>query len=111
MPYKSTKMLRNMFRLKEALSYAKERGLIKKNRELTELLWHDSSKKSAYMCMRNLLVGTTKKINIADVALICKTCGVSADYLFGLTDAPSISDAKTQIFENAKNIINLIDEI
>ena len=75
-----------MFRIKEALAYAKENGLIKKNSDLANELWCDSSEKSASMNFRNLIEGKSKKINIGDIPYICKTLGVSADYLFGLSD-------------------------
>ena len=44
-----------MFRIKEALAYAKENGLIKKNSDLANELWCNSTEKSAYMNFRNLI--------------------------------------------------------
>ena len=100
-----------MFRIKDALALAKSKGLIRKNSELANTLWSDSSPKSAYMNLRNLVEGNSKKINIADVPIICKTCGVSADYLFGLSAAPNMEEHKGAVIMKAHEIIETINQI
>lgn len=96
-----------MFRIKEALAYAKEVGLINKDYELANKLWSDSSEKSAYMNLRNLIRGKSKKINIGDVPYICKTLGVSADYLFGLSEVRTNKEEMEAIIAKANEIIEL----
>ena len=96
-----------MFRIREALAYAKENGLIKKNSDLANELWCDSSEKSAYMNFRNLIEGKSKKINIGDVPYICKTLGVSADYLFGLSDIRISKEEKETLITKANEIIEI----
>ena len=100
-----------MFRIKEALAYAKEKGLIKKNSDLGNELWCDSSEKSAYMNFRNLIEGKSKKINIVDVPFICKTLGVSADYLFGLSDVRTSKEEKETIITKANEIIEIATKL
>lgn len=100
-----------MFRIKDVLALAKEKGMIKKNSDLANVLWCESTPKSAYMNLRNLVEGKTKKVNVSDVPTICKACGVSADYLFGLSDVPSIADEKARIAEKANELIELVNQI
>ena len=100
-----------MFRIKEALAYAKEVGLINKDYELANKLWSDSSEKSAYMNLRNLIRGKSKKINIGDVPYICKTLGVSADYLFGLSEFRTNKEEKETIIAKANEIIELATKL
>lgn len=100
-----------MFRIKEALAYAKENELIKKNADLANELWCDSSEKSAYMNFRNLIKGKSKKINIEDVPYICKTLGVSADYLFGLSDVRTTKEEKETLIARANEIIEIATKL
>lgn len=100
-----------MFRIKEALAYAKEVGLINKDYELANKLWSDSSEKSAYMNFRNLIRGKSKKINIGDVPYICKTLGVSADYLFGLSEVRTNKEEMETIIAKANEIIELATKL
>ena len=100
-----------MFRIKEALAYAKEVGLINKDYELANKLWSDSSEKSAYMNLRNLIRGKSKKINIGDVPYICKTLGVSADYLFGLSDVRTNKEEKETLITKANEIIEIATKL
>lgn len=100
-----------MFRIKEALAYAKEVGLINKDYELANKLWSDSSEKSAYMNLRNLIRGKSKKINIGDVPYICKTLGVSADYLFGISEVRTNKEEMETIIAKANEIIELATKL
>ena len=96
-----------MFRIKEALAYAKENGLIKRNSDLANELCCNSTEQSAYMHSRNLPEGKSKKINIEDVPFICKELGVSADYLFGLSDIRTNKEEKGNIIAKANEIIEI----
>ena len=100
-----------MFRIKEALAYAKEKGLIKKNSDLANELWCNSTEKSAYMNFRNLIEGKSKKINIGDVPFICKALGVSADYLFGLSDIRNNKEEKETLITKANEIIEIATKL
>lgn len=98
-----------MIRITEAINYAKEKGLLgkKQKADLAQALWPNSNPKAAYMNFLNLETGKSKKIDVATVPIICNMLGVSADYLFGLTDTPNYS-AKTQdIADKAREIVTL----
>ena len=100
-----------MFRIKDALAYAKEQGLIKKNSDLAKELWCNSTEKSAYMNFRNLIEGKSKKINIGDVPFICKALGVSADYLFGHSDVRNNKEEKETIIAKANEIMEIATKV
>ena len=100
-----------MFRIKDALAYAKEKGLIKKNSDLANELWCNSTEKSAHMNFRTPIEGKRKKINIADVPLICKTLGVSADYLFGLSDVRTNKEETETLITKANEIIEIATKL
>ena len=98
-----------MFRLKEAIAYAKEKGLLgkKQKKELAQALWPNSTPRAAYMNFLNLESGKSKKIDVANVPTICRILGVSADFLFGLTDVPNITPKKNELVDKAREIITL----
>lgn len=98
-----------MFRLKEAIAYAKEKGLLgkKQKKELAQALWPNSTPRAAYMNFLNLKTGRSKKVDIEKVPTICRILGVSADFLFGLTDVPNITPKKDEIADKAREIITL----
>jgi hypothetical protein len=41
------------------------------------------------------------------VPTICRILGVSADFLFGLTDVPNITPKKNELVDKAREIITL----
>ena len=97
------------FKLNEAIAYAKEKGLVGKKEltSLAEVLWPESNKHSAYMNFLNLKTGRSKKVDIEKVPTICRILGVSADFLFGLTDVPNITPKKNELVDKAREIITL----
>lgn len=99
----------DMFRLKEAIAYAKEKGLLgkKQKKELAQALWPNSTPRAAYMNFLNLESGKSKKIDVANVPVICNILGVSSDYLFGLVDIPSTESKKNELVDKAREIITL----
>ena len=98
-----------MFKLKEAIAYAKEKGLLgkKQKKELAQALWPNSTPRAAYMNFLNLETGRSKKVDIEKVPTICRILGVSADFLFGLTDVPNITPKKNELVDKAREIITL----
>ena len=98
-----------MFKLKEAIAYAKEKGLLgkKQKKELAQALWPNSTPHAAYMNFLNLKTGRSKKVDIEKVPTICRILGVSADFLFGLTDVPNITPKKNELVDKAREIITL----
>lgn len=103
------KLNEDMFRLKEAIAYAKEKGLLgkKQKKELAQALWPNSTPRAAYMNFLNLESGKSKKIDVANVPVICNILGVSSDYLFGLVDIPSTESKKNELVDKAREIITL----
>ena len=63
------------------------------------------------MNFRNLIGGKSKKINIGDVPFICKTLGVSADYLFGLSDVRNNKEEKENLITKANEIIEIATKL
>lgn len=104
-----------MIRLKEAIARAREEGLFRRKEDLAQKIWTNSSPKSAYMNLLNLEHGNSKKIDIESVAIICKECNVSADYLFGLTDMPNykaeLKAKKDEVIATANDLIQTISTL
>lgn len=102
-----------MIRLAEAMAYAKEKGLLgkKQKAELAQALWPKSNPKSAYMNFLNLESGKSKKVDVEQVPIICSILGVSADFLFGLTDTPNASTKKEEIANKAREIVTLVTNL
>lgn len=69
-------------------------------------LWTESSLRSAQANFSNLCSGVTKKIDIEMVPVICEKLGVTADYLFGLTQQPT---REGELEELRKRVIELLD--
>lgn len=102
------------FRLKESLLYAKENGLTKSKKEIARIIWPESGEVCARVNMSNLESGRCKRIETKNVAVLCGILGVSADYLFGLTNNPcpvsSASMAVPGILDSAVKDLNAISE-
>lgn len=94
-----------MFRLKESIKMAKDNGVLGRKAEFAQSMWPNSSARSARMNLSNLVSGKSKKIDIENVPLVCERLGVSADYLFGLSDVPNQKESKDNIVEHARAII------
>lgn len=101
-----------MIRLKETIARAREEGLFRRKGDLAQKIWTNSSPKSAYMNLLNLEQGNSKNVNIESVAIICKECNVSADFLFGLTDTPNynaeLNAKKNEAIAKANDLIQTI---
>ena len=102
-----------MFKLNEAIAYAKEKGLVGKKEltSLAEVLWPDSNRHAAYMNFLNLKSGRSKKVDIESIPTICRILGVSADFLFGISDVPNTADKKEEIADKAREIVNIISNL
>lgn len=102
-----------MFRLKESFAYAKDNGILGKQKktDIARVLWPESSARSAYVNFRNLESGKSKKVDIENVEKICDLFGVTLDFLFGLSDIPTKSNIKTELKEKAKELNEIIDKI
>lgn len=100
-------------KLNEAIAYAKEKGLVGKKEltSLAEVLWPESKKHSAYVNFLNLKTGRSKKVDIENVPTICRILGVSADFLFGLTDVPNITTKKDEIADKAREIVSIVNNL
>lgn len=86
------------FRLVESFDRAKEKGNGVRKLDLAKILWPESKDKAAHTNMSNLIHGKVKKIDIAAVPIICERLGVTADYLFGLSNEPT----RGEEFENLR---------
>lgn len=71
-------------RITEALSLAKNSGRKVLKKELAAILFPDCPAESQTVNMSNLCTGRTKRIKPEWVVVICKMCGCTADFLFGL---------------------------
>lgn len=102
-----------MIRITEALTYAKEKGLLgkKQKAELAQALWPNSAPKAAYMNFLNLETGKSKKIDVATVPVLCSMLGVSADFLFGLTETPNYTDKSQIVADKAREIVSLVSNL
>ena len=98
-----------MFRLRESIAYAKEKGLLGKRQkqDLAQSLWPESSPRAAYMNFLNLETGKSKKVDVANVPVLCSILGVSADYLFGISDTPTLKDKKEELLGKAREITSI----
>lgn len=98
-------------RLKEAFERASEMGLVTKKSILAQEMWKNSNPKSAYMNYMNLERGVSKKIDINMVEYLCNKLQVSAEYLFGITDDPTLDLYKENVKEKAAQIIALAQQL
>lgn len=98
-------------RIYEAIEFAKGQGKRVRKMELAKMLWEDSSQSALKANFANLAKGRTKKVNIDAIPLLCKELGVSADFIFGLSEKPNVKDydvaeqeARAYLSEAVKNI-------
>lgn len=75
-----------MIRIEAAIARAKENGRTVKKKEIAMRLWPNSTETAQQVNMTNLCNGKTARIGIDWPNIICEMTGVSADYLFGLTN-------------------------
>ena len=73
-----------MLRIEQAMARAKDLGRPILKKELAALLWPDSSEAAQQVNMSNLCNGRRDAVKSEWVEIICRACGCSADFLFGL---------------------------
>lgn len=75
-----------MIRVEAAIARAKEQGIKITKGELAAMIWPDSSVSAQRVSISRLCSGKNERVAPEWVRTICKTCGVSADFLFGLSN-------------------------
>lgn len=99
-------------RVREAINIAKANGIKVKKGELACVLWPNSTASGAKCNLCNMEANKMKKITIEQVSLLCNILGVSADFLFGLTDNPvPIENGRAAIREESLKILEAAEII
>lgn len=75
-----------MLRINEAIARAERMGKKVFKKDLAALLWSDSSANAQQVNMTKLVNGTSKKVSIEWVEILCRELNCTADYLFGLSN-------------------------
>lgn len=75
-----------MIRIEAAIARAKENGRTVKKKEIAARLWPNSTEVAQQVNMTRLCSGKTPRIGADWPNIICEMTGVSADFLFGLTN-------------------------
>lgn len=75
-----------MLRINEALSRCERMGKKVYKKDLAALLWSDSNANAQQVNMTKLVNGTSKKVSIEWVEILCRELNCTADYLFGLSN-------------------------
>lgn len=75
-----------MMRLEAAIARAKESGKKVLKKDIAARLWPDRTPEARQVNMTKLLTGKTLRIEPGWVEIICEMTGVSADFLFGLSN-------------------------
>lgn len=102
-----------MLKLNEAVKYAKTTKRVRKT-NLAQMLWPESTSRTARANFSNLISGKNKKIDISAVPIICSELGVSADFLFGLSMEPNggvNEDMMKAIVENNEKMRRLVEAL
>lgn len=73
-----------ILRIEEAIARAKTRGIQLTKKQIAEKLFPAAQHSAQQVNMTNLINGRTTRIKPEWVIIICKMCGCSADFLFGL---------------------------
>ena len=73
-------------RVNEAIARSEANGKKVLKKDIAARLFEGASESAQQVNMTNICNGTTKRILPEWVVIICKMCGCSADYLFGLED-------------------------
>jgi len=74
------------FRIEEAIARAKANGKKILKKDISAKLWPDSNEAAQQVNMTKLCTGKTERIAPDWVVTICDMTGVTADFLFGLTN-------------------------
>ena len=75
-----------MLRINEAIARAERKGKKVFKKDLAALLCSDSSVNAQQVNMTKLVNGTSKKVSIEWVEILCRELNCTADYLFGLSN-------------------------
>ena len=75
-----------MIRLEDAIARAKESGKKIFKKDIAARLWPDRTPEARQVNMTKLLTGRTVTIKPGWVKIICEMTGVSADFLFGMSN-------------------------
>lgn len=75
-----------MLRINEAIARCERMGKKVFKKDLAALLWPDSSVNAQQVNMTKLVNGTSKKVSIEWVEILCRELNCTADYLFGLSN-------------------------
>lgn len=75
-----------MIRIEAAIARAKENGRTVKKKEIAARLWPNSTEVAQQVNMTALCKGKTARIGVGWPNIICEMTGVTADFLFGLTN-------------------------
>lgn len=73
-----------MIRIEQALAVAKENGRKITKKDLASMLWPDTTAAGQQVNMTNLCGGKTARIDPDWIPIICRECGVTADFLFNI---------------------------
>lgn len=94
-------------KINEAFLFAKENGGKVRKGELASLIW-EGSPKASRANLSNLISGRSKRVDIDMIPTICKYFGVTADFLFGLSNYPT-RDGEAKALK--KNITDFLNEV
>ena len=97
-------------KINEAFDYAKKEGRRVKKFDMAQELWSESSLRAAQANLSNLCSGFTKKIDIAMVPIICERLGVTADYLFGLSEHPTREGELQELRTKVESLLTKLEE-
>ncbi len=75
-----------MMRIEEAIARAKRQGKKVFKKDIAARLWPDSTPAGQQVNMTALCNGSTARIYINWVGIICEMTGCTADFLFGLSN-------------------------
>lgn len=75
-----------ILRIEQAMARAKEQGKKVHKKEIAARLWPNTTEVGQQVNMTNLCNGKTARIAPEWVAIICEMTGVSADFLFSLSN-------------------------
>lgn len=71
------------FRLKEAIARAQTNGIKIYKKDISERLWNGRNESTQQVNMTSLCNGTTKRVSVEWVLVICEMCKCTPNYLFG----------------------------
>ena len=84
--------MENRIRIKEAIEYAKSKGIKIKRKDLAKFIFDDaSSEHSAVVCLNNYENGIRTKMDRKQITEICKRLEVDPNYLFNVRPMSNIN--------------------